>query len=239
MTTIYDIGATELIEEAAKELKSVEAVKPPAWAIYVKTGHSKERPPAREDWWHVRTAAVLRKVYRFGPIGVSKLRGMYGSKKNCGSKSEHFYKGSGNVIRKILQQLEKAEFVRHGKVGIHKGRIITPKGKKFLDKVATKLKGARKEVKVEKEAKVEKKEAKQAEVKPKAEAPKVEKPKVEAKPAEKRPKKEALKREETKPKAEVKKEAKEKPAEKPKEEEPKAEEAPKVENPEPKEQKTE
>ncbi|MBW2980599.1 30S ribosomal protein S19e [Candidatus Woesearchaeota archaeon] len=203
MSTIYDIDATELIEEAAKELKSVEAIKPPVWAIFVKTGHSKERPPARKDWWHVRTAAVLRKVYRFGPIGVSKIRGMYGAKKNKGSAAEHSYKGSGNVIRKVLQQLEKAEFVRQGKIGLHKGRIITPKGRKFLDDIATKLKSTKKEVKVE-----EKPEAKpKAEVKPKAKE-------TEAKPKEAKPVEE--KKAETKEEQSSSKPQKSKISEKPK-----------------------
>ncbi|MBW2984405.1 30S ribosomal protein S19e [Candidatus Woesearchaeota archaeon] len=213
MAIIYDIDATELVEEAAKELQKIEAIKPPAWALFIKTGHSKERPPARNDWWYVRAAAVLRKVYRFGPIGVSKLRGMYGSKKNRGAKAEHFYKGSGNVIRKILQQLEKAEFLRQGKIGIHKGRIITPKGKKFLDKIATKLKGPKKEVKAEEkpkpEAKPKAKQAPKAEAKPATEVKetkekhKEEKPKQEAKPKpaeeEKTEQKEGPEKEEAKP----------------------------------------
>jgi small subunit ribosomal protein S19e len=167
MATIYDIDPNDLIDEAAKELQKIDSVKPPEWAIFIKTGHSKQRPPVRKDWWYVRAAAILRKVYRRGPIGVSKLKCMYGGKKNKGVGSEHFYKGSGNVIRKILQQLEKAEFLRQGKVGFHKGRIITPKGKKFLDGVATKVQGPKKEVKAE---------AKPAETK---EAPKVEEKKAE------------------------------------------------------------
>ena len=161
MATIYDVEQNELIEAAAKELQGIDAVKPPEWAMFVKTGHSKQRPPVRKDWWYVRAAAILRKIYRMGPIGVSKLRTMYGGRKNRGAAAEHSYKGSGNVIRKVLQQLEKAEFVKQGKVGFHKGRIITAKGKSFLDKVATKLYGVKgKETKKVEEAKpVEKKEA--------------------------------------------------------------------------------
>ena len=245
MATIYDIDPTELIEEAAKELQKIDSVKPPIWATFVKTGHSKERPPARNDWWYVRAAAVLRKVYRLGPVGVSKLRGMYGSKKNRGARGEHFYKGSGNAIRKILQQLEKAEFLRQGKIGVHKGRIITPKGKSFLDKIATKLKGSAKEAKVEAKP-TETKEAPKAEAKPKVEAkvaeqkPKekkpeakaAEKPKVEAKPKQEPEVKKEVPKAEEKPKVEEKPE--EKSAEKPKAEakpkqEPKKEEAPKPE----------
>ena len=84
MGTIYDCDPAELIEKASGELKKVEAVKAPTWAVFVKTGVHKERPPFRNDWWHTRTASVLRQVYIKGPIGVSKLRNKYGGKKTEG-----------------------------------------------------------------------------------------------------------------------------------------------------------
>jgi len=138
---MYDVDATELIEEVSKELQKVEGVKAPDWAVFVKTGVHKERPPARQDWWYVRAASVLRKVRLMGPIGVAKLRGLYGGKQSRGYKSEVYKKGSGSIIRKILQQLEKAELVKKDKKGFHKGRIITPKGIKLINGVAKKLVG--------------------------------------------------------------------------------------------------
>ena len=137
---MYDVDAQELIQKTAEELKKIPEIKPPEWAEFVKTGMHKERPPASSDWWYLRSASVLRTVYRLGPIGVSKLRAKYGGKKNRGVKKEHFYKGSGNILRKSLQQLEKAGFVKFAEKGVHKGRIITPKGKSFLDKAAANLK---------------------------------------------------------------------------------------------------
>ena len=112
MGTIYNSDPSELIEKTAEELKKVESIKPPVWAPFVKTGVHKERPPVKSDWWYMRAASILRQIYRFGPIGVSKLRVKYGGKKNRGYKPEHFYKGSGNIIRKIIQQLEKEDFVK-------------------------------------------------------------------------------------------------------------------------------
>ena len=139
MTTVYDVDASELIKKAAEELKSVKEINPPAWADFVKTGMSKERPPADKEWWYMRTASILRTVYMKGPIGVSKLRTKYGGKKNRGVAKERSYKGAGNIIRKAMQQLEKAGFVKQAQAGTHKGRIATPKGKSFLDKIALKL----------------------------------------------------------------------------------------------------
>lgn len=136
MPTMYDAEPQELIAKAAEELKKIPEIKPPAWAPFVKTGMHKERSPVNSDWWYTRTASILRAVYRLGPVGVSKLRSKYGGKKNRGVKKEHFYKGSGNILRKSLQQLEKAGFVKFTEKGVHKGRVVTPKGRSFLDKVA-------------------------------------------------------------------------------------------------------
>ena len=141
MTTMYDADSQELITKAAEELKKIPEIKPPEWAPFVKTGMHKERPPVKNDWWYSRTASVLRAVYRLGPVGVSKLRAKYGGKKNRGHKKEHFYKGSGNILRKALQQLEKAGFVKFAEKGVHKGRVVTPKGKSFLDRIASQIQG--------------------------------------------------------------------------------------------------
>ena len=150
MATMYDAEPQELIIKAAEELKKIPEIKAPAWAPFVKTGMHKERPPADSGWWYVRAASILRAVYRLGPVGVSKLRSKYGGKKNRGVKKEHFYKGSGNILRKSLQQLEKAGFVKFAEKGVHKGRVITPKGKSFLDKIAGQMQNLkpRQEIKV-------------------------------------------------------------------------------------------
>src|SRR3989338_8491231 len=112
MTTMYDVEPQELIIKTAEELKKLPEIKAPAWAPFVKTGMHKERPPVDSDWWYVRVASVLRSIYRLGPVGVSKLRSKYGGRKNRGTKKEHFFRGSGSILRKSLQQLEKAGLVK-------------------------------------------------------------------------------------------------------------------------------
>jgi small subunit ribosomal protein S19e len=140
---VFDVYPNDLIKAAAEELKKIPEIKPPEWAGFAKTGRHKERIPANADWWHTRAAAVLRSVYKLGPIGVSKLRTKYGGKKRRGHKMAHTYRGSGNIIRKCLQQLEKAGFVKQVAVKGKKGRVITPKGKSFLDKIAVQISKAR------------------------------------------------------------------------------------------------
>ncbi len=139
MPTVYDVDPQELIKEVAKKLKHSDNVKPLPWAKFVKTGMHKERPPEDKDWWYIRAAAILRKVYIRGPIGVSKLRTLFGGKKNRGVKPEKFYKAAGNHIRKILQQLEKEGLVEQIKEGKKKGRVITSKGRSLLDKTASEI----------------------------------------------------------------------------------------------------
>lgn len=143
MTSVYDAPPKEIIDKVAEKLKSIPEIKPPMWVNYVKTGAHKERPPVEEDWWFIRAASVLRSVHKLGPVGVSKLRTKYGGKKNRGMKPEKFYKGSGNILRKILQQLEKADLLKFVKTGIHKGRVITPKGESLLDHAAMEIIGAK------------------------------------------------------------------------------------------------
>ena len=137
---IYDVDTNELLEKAAEALKKAEAVKIPKWAAFVKTGVGKERPPERRDWWYVRAASILRKIYMKGPIGVSKLRSNYRTKKNRGHKLEKVCKTSGKITRTILQQLEKAELIKFAEKGVHKGRAITKKGKSFLGKLCKEVK---------------------------------------------------------------------------------------------------
>tara|TARA_Y100000310_G_scaffold154817_2_gene154344 strand:+ start:1274 stop:1867 length:594 start_codon:yes stop_codon:yes gene_type:complete len=188
MASINDVNATELIEKAAVELQKNENIKAPEWAAYVKTGRAKERVPARKDWWFVRSASVLRTIHGYGPIGVSKLKVKYGSKKRRGYKPSRFYPGSGNIIRKILQQLEKAGYLKKEDKMQHKGRVVTPAGRSFLDKLATEIyKNTVKEApkpKVEEKKPEVKKVEKAPEVK-KVEEKKVEEKKIEEKKIEK------------------------------------------------------
>ncbi len=138
MPTPYDVPASLLIEKLAKYLKDeVDEVVPPPWAPLVKTGSHTERQPQNPDWWYVRCASLLRKIYLYGPIGVERLRSYYGGRVRRGARPEHARKGGGAIIRKALQQLEKAGLVE---VYGNKGRVVTRKGRSLLDKLSTEVK---------------------------------------------------------------------------------------------------
>ena len=139
MSNVYDAEANELIEAVAGKLEKLPEMQPPEWVKFVKTGVHKQRPPVRKDWWFVRAASVLRKIYVLGPIGTSKLRTKYGGAQNRGYQPEKFMKGSGNITRKMLQQLEKAGLAMQTSKNGHKGRVATAKGKSLLDKAASEI----------------------------------------------------------------------------------------------------
>lgn len=140
MSFAKDVEPTELIVKIKDKLKEMPEMKMPEWAIFVKTGVSKERTPTNPDWWYLREASILRKVIIHGPIGTEKLRTKFGSRKRRGYRSEHFEKASGKIVRTMLQQLEKADLIIEGEKGVHKGRIATPKGISFVDKIAVQIK---------------------------------------------------------------------------------------------------
>jgi len=136
MTTVYDVPADHIIRRVAEELKKRKEITPPAWAAFAKTGVHKEMPPEDPDWWFTRAAAVLRRVYVDGPLGVERMRSFYGGKKNRGSRPNAFRKGSGSVLRKALQQLEAAGLIVHDKTG----RKVSPAGMSFMDNLSHEVK---------------------------------------------------------------------------------------------------
>jgi len=138
MTTAYDVPADVLIQRLSIYIKdNIKEIQPPEWAGYVKTGSHAERVPQNPDWWYVRNASLLRKLYTKGPIGVSKLRKEYGGRKRRGMRPSHFRKAGGNIIRTSLQQLEQAGLVQKDD---NQGRIVTGKGRSLLDAMATQIK---------------------------------------------------------------------------------------------------
>ena len=134
MVSVKDVQSGKFINKLKEELKTVEAVKPLPWARFVKSGVHKERPPDQEDFWYIRTASILRRLYIDGPVGVQRLRSYFGGKKSYGHAPPHFQRASGNIIRKILTQLEKAGLLE--KAADKSGRKLTSGGRKLLNSIA-------------------------------------------------------------------------------------------------------
>ncbi len=136
MVTVYDVPAERLIEKTAVKLREIDTIKPPEWAEFVRTGRHTEKAPAQKDWWYTRAASILRKVYIMGPIGTSRLAEEYGGFADRGSRPNKAVKGSRNIARKCIMQLEASGLVAKNK---NQGRMITAKGQKLLDAAAKEI----------------------------------------------------------------------------------------------------
>jgi len=136
MTTAYDVPSEELIKEVAKQLRSDSSIVLPKENMFTKTGVHRENTPENKDWWYTRCASVLRKIYVKDGIGVERLRAEYGGRRDRGSKPNRARAGSGSIARRALQQLEKAGYVKKVK---GKGRVLTSKGRSFLDNTSSNI----------------------------------------------------------------------------------------------------
>ena len=138
MANVYQVDPNRLIELAALKLKE-SGMQRPQYVIFVKSGAGRERVPQSEDFWYARCASILRQVYLKGPIGISKLRTKYGSKKGHVVHRHHHVKSGGSIIKDAFDALEKKGYIKSTK----QGRVITAGGKSFLDKLSNDaLKGA-------------------------------------------------------------------------------------------------
>ena len=140
MSKVFEINPHEYNLKLAEALKSFPEITVPEWALLVKSGPAKERPIDDENFWHKRSASILRQIYKKKILGVERLRTKYGSKKNRGFKPEEYRKASGKIIRVILQQSDKAGLTElakeiRGVRGKRPGRQLTEKGKELLDSI--------------------------------------------------------------------------------------------------------
>ncbi|AUG46357.1 MULTISPECIES: 30S ribosomal protein S19e [Haloarcula] len=137
MATLYDVPPEELIEALTETLADEDDIEAPDWAEYTKTGVDRELPPEQEDFWARRAASLLRKVAVDGPVGVNALRSEYGTSKQGTTRyrvrPHQKTKGSGNIIRTALQQLEDAGYVETSE---NDGRRVTGEGRSLLDDTA-------------------------------------------------------------------------------------------------------
>ncbi len=138
MANVLESDPQRLIALTASRLKE-SGIARPAYVIFVKSSAGRERVPQSEDFWYFRCASVLRHVYLRGPIGISRLRTLYGSKKGHVVTRHHHVRSGGSIIKDAFDALEKKGYIKPTK----KGRVITPAGRSLLDKLSGEaLKGA-------------------------------------------------------------------------------------------------
>ena len=89
-----------------------------------------------QDWFYVRTAAVLRRIYIRQGVGCGALRKVYGGRVNRGSAPGHHKRASSSVIRGAMKGLEEMKLISKHPDG---GRVITSAGRRDADRIASQV----------------------------------------------------------------------------------------------------
>lgn len=135
MAKAYDVPADVLIDRLADILKQ-EGITVPDWIPFVKTGSHADKPPQNRDWWYVRCASILRKIYLHGPIGINGLRSEYGGGKPSDYGAAHHRYAGGAIIRNAVHELERLNYIQKS---AKNGRIVSKDGMKKLDVLASSI----------------------------------------------------------------------------------------------------
>jgi len=134
MVGVKDVAPATFIKAFADHLKNKQEFEVPVNAEIIKTGIHKNNAPYDPDWYYVRAAAIARQVYVHRGTGVGALRRHFGGAQRRGTRRQRFVKGSGGLIRDILQQLNTLGYIEEDKdTG---GRVLTVEGQTALDQVA-------------------------------------------------------------------------------------------------------
>ncbi|MDG7048041.1 MAG: 30S ribosomal protein S19e [Nitrososphaerota archaeon] len=135
MPTVFDVKSDLLLKRASDYFKQSTILQPMPYLQYVKSGSHTTHQPINQDWWYIRAASLLRKVYTKGPISLKELEKEYGGRKRIGYRIAHHRDAGSSIIRKLLIQLQAANLVTK----TPKGRIITPEGRSLMDKLSAQV----------------------------------------------------------------------------------------------------
>ncbi|MHA2088785.1 MAG: 40S ribosomal protein S19 [Promethearchaeota archaeon] len=132
--SVFVVQPEKIIEILANKLKEYPEITPPEGSEFWKTAFFKELAPTdSENFWYIRCASILRKVKKYGPIGVNKLRKYYGGKNRKGRGLHHSAKASGKIIRVALQQLGEAHLLEMNE---KQGRVLSAEGTSLIERTA-------------------------------------------------------------------------------------------------------
>jgi len=135
--TVRDVPANKWVKAMAQQFKREGKIQVPNCADLVKTCHGRERAPQSNDWYYLRAAAVLRRIYLRPGTGYGGLGKAFAVKKNRGSKPERTIKAAVGPLHWACKALESLKLIAKGK---SKGRVLTREGRKRADTVAFNVK---------------------------------------------------------------------------------------------------
>jgi small subunit ribosomal protein S19e len=135
--TVKDVDQDKIVQGVALFLKKSGKLKVPDNMDVVKTSKAKELSPSNIDWFYVRCASILRRMYHRGPIGVGGVQKIYGTRKRNGVKPSHYCRADGAISRRAVQALEHIKLIEKHPEG--KGRKLTAQGQRDLDRIASQI----------------------------------------------------------------------------------------------------
>lgn len=134
--TVKDVDQEKIVQGVALFLKKSGKLKVPDNMDIVKTSKAKELSPSSPDWFYVRCASILRRMYHSSPIGVGGVKKIYGGRHRKGTKPSRFCRADGAVARRALQALEHIKLIEKHADG---GRKLTAQGQRDLDRIASQI----------------------------------------------------------------------------------------------------
>ena len=145
---MFDVQSNTFIKRLADFFKEKDLIKVPQWAFLVKCSHGNELPPLDSNWIFHKAAAVCRRLYvtQKMTVGVGHLKRHFGMKKRNGVKPPSHITAGGKIIREILKQLKRVNYVENYAVKdshVTHGLLLTKTGRTELDKIASKLRSSK------------------------------------------------------------------------------------------------
>ncbi|XP_055596730.1 40S ribosomal protein S19a-like [Uranotaenia lowii] len=134
--TVKDLDQDKVVQGVALFLKKSGKLKVPDYVDLIKTGKFKELAPTDPDWFYVRCASILRRLYHQSPSGVGSICRIYGSRQRNEVRPSHFCRSDGSATRKAVQALEQLKLIEKLPEG---GRKLTSQGQRDLDRIASQI----------------------------------------------------------------------------------------------------
>eukprot|EP00999_Lentomonas_sp_LEN2_P001210 NODE_2226_length_621_cov_309.123482_g2176_i0.p2 GENE.NODE_2226_length_621_cov_309.123482_g2176_i0~~NODE_2226_length_621_cov_309.123482_g2176_i0.p2 ORF type:complete len:154 (+),score=38.14 NODE_2226_length_621_cov_309.123482_g2176_i0:77-538(+) len=133
---VKDVSHADFISAAAAQFKREGQLELPKNWEFQKMASWKQYSPYDQDWFYIRTASLLRRLYVRGGTGIGGLQKHYGGARKRGVCPVHHADASAGVIRHCLHQLENKGLVEHDENG---GRRVSKSGRKMCDQIAQRV----------------------------------------------------------------------------------------------------
>uniref|UniRef100_A0A182PJA5 Uncharacterized protein n=1 Tax=Anopheles epiroticus TaxID=199890 RepID=A0A182PJA5_9DIPT len=134
--TVKDVDQDKVVEGVALFLKKSGKLKVPEYVDLIKTAKFKELAPTDPDWFYVRCASILRRLYHKSPAGIGSICRFYGGRQRHGVRPSHFCRADGSATRKAVQALEAIKLIERHSDG---GRKLSSQGQRDLDRIAAQI----------------------------------------------------------------------------------------------------